>query len=63
MTQKQKDKFADNARKGYYFFQPDGKLRPTPRTYREAMMGKVTKKKQENDMKRSEEHTSELQSH
>jgi hypothetical protein len=39
MTQNQKDKFADNARKGFYFFQPDGKLRPTPRTYRESLMG------------------------
>ena len=35
----QMNKFARNAKKGYYFFQPDNVAKPTPRSSRDAWGG------------------------
>jgi hypothetical protein len=38
----QQRKFARNAKKGYYFFQPDNVAKPTPRSSRDAWGGTYT---------------------
>jgi hypothetical protein len=38
----QRNKFARNAKKGYYFFQPDNVSLPTPRSARDAWGGTYT---------------------
>ena len=40
-------KFASNAKKGYYFFQPDNVALPTPRSAREAWGGTYQTKDQD----------------
>ena len=46
-------KFASNAKKGYYFFQPDSVAKPTPRSSRDAWGGTYTN---EDDDRRQEKY-------
>lgn len=50
----QMKKFARNAKKGYYFFQPDTVAKPTPRSSRDAWGGTYNK---EDDDRRQEKYT------
>ena len=49
----QMKKFARNAKKGYYFFQPDSVAKPTPRSSRDAWGGTYTN---EDDDRRPEKY-------
>jgi len=51
----QMNKFARNAKKGYYFFQPDNVSLPTPRSARDAWGGTYTP--QAEDDRREEKYT------
>jgi hypothetical protein len=50
----QMKKFARNAKKGYYFFQPDNVAKPTPRSSRDAWGGTYVN---EDDDRRQEKYT------
>jgi hypothetical protein len=52
----QMKKFARNAKKGYYFFQPDNVSLPTPRSARDAWGGTYTPQAEDDRNKRSIQH-------